>query len=68
MKVTVPPRDTPNRVAKLRQCKEAMNQLLCKTPYVEFSWRGDTFGERSLALLDSGADWSLIDETMMTEE
>ena len=45
----IAPRDTPNRVDKVRQSSEAMNQLLCETPYVEFSWSDGTFKERSLA-------------------
>ena len=66
MSAVVPPKGTPNRVARLKEGKEVVRQFMCNTPYVEFAWEGA--GKRSVALLDSGADWSLIDESVMTEE
>jgi len=65
LRVVNPPKGTPNRIAHLKRAKQVMSQFLGNTPYVEFAWT-DT-GERSLALLDSGADWSLIDEAGMTQ-
>ena len=67
MRVTVPPKDVPNRVAQVRKDKEVMQQFMCKTPYVEFTWKDSAKDERLLALLDSGADWSLIDESLMSD-
>ncbi len=66
MRVEMPPRGTPNRIARLKRANEVMSQFLGNTPYVEFAWSDSC--ERSLALLDSGADWSLIDEAGMTRE
>ena len=68
MKVTVPPKGVPNRVARVRQDKEVIHQFMCKTPYVEFRWKNSANDDRLMALLDSGADWSLIDESLMSDE
>ena len=68
MRVVNPPRGTPHRMARLKRANEVMSQFLgnTRTPYVEFAWTDSR--ERSLALLDSGADWSLINEAGMTKE
>jgi hypothetical protein len=66
MRVVNPPRGTPHRMARLKRANEVMSQFLGNTPYVEFAWTDSR--ERSLALLDSGADWSLINEAGMTKE
>ncbi len=66
LRVVNPPKGTPQRMARLKRANEVMSQFLGNTPYVEFAWADSR--ERSLALLDSGADWSLIDESVMTKE
>ena len=64
MSVVPPCKGTLNRRLGLKEQKETLSKGLSSTPYIEFSWEGKD--QKVKALLDSGADWSLIDESIMS--
>ena len=67
--VRTPDREVEDRIDKLKRNKEDMENLN-QTPYVKVGWINTESGERSnlVALVDTGADWSLIKESEMSEE
>ena len=66
MKVIESPKGTKDRYKKLRERKMAWNQILSKSPHVTVRFGIGT--EDCNALLDAGADWSLIDDSLLHEK
>ena len=66
--VCPPEKSTTRRVKKLREMNEAARIGLNRAPYVAIKWvaEGET-GKVAGALIDTGADWSLIDYEGLTE-
>ena len=57
------------RVTKLRRDREALETGLTRTPYVEILWHGEDNAQRMMVgLVDTGADWSLVEESELNEE
>lgn len=67
--VKTPDRKVKNRIDKLRRDKAGLENLF-RTPYVRVEWINAESGDRSnlVALVDTGADWSLIKESEMSED
>ena len=66
MHVITPEQGMKNRVGALKRQKSALRAILCSSPYIDIAW--DTNKEEKCpALIDTGADWSLIDETLLDE-
>ena len=61
-------RGNKNRYRKLREDKEMVKRGLRRSPYVKFKWMESTEQPRSetAALVDTGADWSLIAENELS--
>ena len=57
-------RGQQKRRENLQRLKEVASAGICNAPYVEVNW-GD--GNKSTALLDTGAQWSLLTEQELTE-
>ena len=64
MKVIGTPKGTKDRCKKLREQKSAWDQILSKSPHVMVRFGA----EDCSALLDTGANWSLIDDSLLNEE
>ena len=58
-------RGQQKRRENLQRLKEVASAGICNAPYVEVNW-GD--GNKSAALLDTGAQWSLLTEQELTEK
>ena len=54
-----------DRVKRMREMKSVAAEGLNSTPYVRIKWAN---GEENSALFDTGAQWSLITEKMLTDE
>ena len=67
--VKTPDKKVNGRIKKLRRDKAGFENLH-RTPYVKVEWINNESGERSslVALVDTGADWSLMKESEMSEE
>ena len=66
MKVIESPKGTKDRCKKLREKKMAWNQILSKSPHVMVRFGNEA--EDCSALLDTGANWSLIDDSLLNED
>lgn len=69
--VKTPPHEATSgrRVTKLRRDREALETGLTRTPYVEILWHGEDNAWRSMVgLVDTGADWSLVEESELDGE
>ena len=62
--VKTPDRKVKGRIQNLRRDKAGFENLH-RTPYVKVEWINNESGERSslVALVDTGADWSLMKES-----
>ena len=71
VRISVKPgsRGTRNRYRKLKDDKEMLARGLQRSPYVQLSWSGVevTSSGSSPALMDTGADWSLLNDTQLTD-
>ena len=72
VRITVKPgsRGKRNRYRKLKEDKEMLARGLCRSPYMQLSWvcsDDPGMANTSPALMDTGADWSLINESQLTE-
>ena len=57
------------RIAKLRKDRDILRTGLTRTPYVEISWTGeDGIIKPMVGLVDTGADWSLIEESELRDQ
>ncbi len=67
--VRVPAQKGKKRLKTLQRDKESLRQGLTSSPYVDICWRRE---DGSLAqmtgLVDTGADWSLIEESQLGDE
>ena len=54
-----------NRLRNLKKMKTVAQEGICSTPYVEVMWED---GSISPALLDTGAQWSLLTEQELTDD
>ena len=69
MQVITPGRGINNRVEVIKQQKSALRTILRSSPYIDITWCTDKEqGVKRPALVDTGADWSLIDETLLNQE
>ena len=75
MQVIVPRKGVKRRAKMLKLQKSALEQILCRSPTVELVWRNSEGDGRSRegvgstpALVDTGADWSLINPSILTDE
>ena len=64
--VKAPAKGVRRRLKTLQRDKEALRQGLTSSPYVDLTWRTEK-GERHrmTGLVDTGADWSLIEESQL---
>ena len=60
------PKGTKDRYKKLREKKMAWHQILSRSPHVMVHLGTEDCS--ALLLLDTGADWSLIDESLLSDE
>jgi transposase InsO family protein len=61
-------RDKKNRCRRLREDKEMVRRGLRRSPYVKLSWVEPTHAHQvqTAALVDTGADWSLLAESELS--
>ena len=63
-RVVLPDKTSRNRRKELIHMKEVAEEGINQTPYVEIQWAN---GTKKKALFDTGAQWSLITEELLTE-
>ena len=71
LQVITPPRGVAYRRKVIQEQKEAMGNIMQRSPHVEISWldgMSKEVGTKSQALIDTGADWTLIDNREVTPE
>ena len=66
MQVITPPKGTMYRTKRIREQKRAVEEILNSAPYIDIEIVGR--GQPVAALVDTGADWSLMDYSEMTRE
>ena len=69
MQVITPPKGAKQRVNVVKRQKSALEQILSRSPTIDLKWCGKEEGENiTSALVDTGADWSLLHPSLLTAE
>ena len=67
--VKAPAREGKRRRERILRDKESLRQGLTSSPYVEIHWRREDGSlPQMTGLVDTGADWSLIEESQLGDE
>ena len=67
--VRTPPQGHKRRLQTLRNGKETLRQGLSSSPYVDIAWKkSDGSQEPMVGLVDTGADWSLLEESQLGDK
>ena len=67
--VRPPNRDMKSKARrrKLQEDKDAWENILPRTPYVKVKWKYESIEEEMTGLVDTGADWSLMVESQLSD-
>ena len=65
LKLMPPSRCSKGRVSRMKEMRTTYDEVQYRSPYIDITW--EKGGARCPALMDSGADWSLMSSEQVTD-